>query len=137
MKINEKIRAFFGLPAEATDAEVDQKLNESIDAQEGSDAGATDSTEEADATTTEATEQEMEAPREEAAAAPGITMEQVNAAITAATQPLIERLQAVEGQDAEAHTDGEREAVTVTDEEQPIWMRNPINQAAAKINPKK
>ena len=150
MKINtQKFKAFFGLSPEATDAELDRKVDEELKAREhatatdqGEDAGA-DGASEADAATSDnndASQQSTTTATEDAPAA-GVTMEQLQAAIseavTAATAPLVERLAAIEAQDADEPTGGKPEPAKVTDSEQPVYASNPINQRVAQALGKK
>jgi hypothetical protein len=132
MKIDwKKVAAFFGIP-EATEAEVDARLDEELasrkDAEKapeardkGEDAGAAEGKEAVAAAT--------DTPTLSAADVTAL----VTAAVTAAIKPLNDRLAVVEGADAAEETGGSTEAAE-TNDSAPIYTQNPINtRVAAKL----
>ena len=145
MKINtQKIKAFFGLSPEATDAELDRKVDEELKARDeaatkegGENAGTEDTTETDAGPTAEDTNADEQGSTTSEDTPTGVTMKQVQeavtAAVTAATAPLLKRLDAIEAQDADEPTGGKPDPVTVTDDDQPLWAHTPANQKAAQV----
>ena len=137
MKIDwKKVAAFFGIP-EATEAEVDARLDEELanrkqgddapDAKElGEDAGAKEVVAEAAIPQAAPIAETPTLSAEEVAAI-------VTAAVSAAVKPLNDRLAIVEGADAAEETGGGTEAPEVASNN-PIYTHNPVTaRVAAKL----
>lgn len=140
-----KARTHFGLPPNATTAQLSDAIDAATTSEttddatdEGAAAGAeageaqADTTEAADtATLTRADVQAMINTATSAHAQAVADLNTANEELTEANASLSARLKVVEGQDAAGHTGGKKKAVEVKDPPKPLYEQNPINQRAA------
>ncbi|MEM9527765.1 MAG: hypothetical protein AAGA31_14215 [Bacteroidota bacterium] len=144
-----KLRLFFGLSDDTTEAEVNAKLSEELKTkmaaeqseetatEEGANAGAksgeeTASEKEEDTTTEKADDKKEDKADDAKDDATAKALAAINATLTSINS----RLEKVESTEAAEETGGQKETADAEDDKR-IYRQNPINQKAAKLFPAK